>query len=162
MSHSQPAPGAQRWIVRQLNRRGLAPAVFAVLATLTVAVAAGLRASAEAEARERLAGIAAGVESLIAELHGADGAPLAEVSVADQGPGIPEAELEAVFDPFIQSSRTRTAAGSSGLGLAICRELVRGHGGDIRATNHPGGGATIRFTLPRHAPQPRLAREEAA
>jgi PAS domain S-box-containing protein len=97
----------------------------------------------------------------IAELHGADGAPLAEVSVADQGPGIPEAELEAVFDQFIQSSRTRTAAGSSGLGLAICRELVRGHGGDIRATNNPGGGATIRFTLPRHAPQPLLAREAA-
>jgi signal transduction histidine kinase len=71
------------------------------------------------------------------------------VSVADRGPGIPEGELEAIFDKFIQSSKTRTGAGGTGLGLAICREIVQGHYGRIWAENRPGGGAVLTFTLPR-------------
>ena len=46
------------------------------------------------------------------------------VSVKDQGVGIPEEELDAVFDKFIQSSKTKTGAGGTGLGLAICKEIV--------------------------------------
>jgi signal transduction histidine kinase len=71
------------------------------------------------------------------------------VRVADRGPGVPEDELDAIFDKFIQSSKTRTGAGGTGLGLAICREIVQGHHGRIWAENRPGGGAVLTFTLPR-------------
>lgn len=69
--------------------------------------------------------------------------------VADEGVGIPQGELETVFDKFIQSSRTRTGAGGTGLGLAICKEIVEAHRGTIRAVNNPAGGATLEVLLPR-------------
>jgi PAS domain S-box-containing protein len=71
-----------------------------------------------------------------------------ELVVSDQGVGIPDAELEAVFNPFVQSSATRTGAGGTGLGLAICREIVSAHRGSIRACNHSGGGADFVLSLP--------------
>ena len=70
------------------------------------------------------------------------------LEVRDHGIGIPENELEAIFDKFIQSSKTQTGAGGAGLGLAICREIVRGHGGEIIACNHPDGGASLMVYLP--------------
>ena len=70
------------------------------------------------------------------------------VSVADEGPGIPANEVEAIFDKFIQSSKTRTGAGGTGLGLAICREIIAVHGGRIWAENNPGRGAVFYFALP--------------
>jgi signal transduction histidine kinase len=73
------------------------------------------------------------------------------VRVRDQGPGIPEAELETIFDKFIQSSKTRTGAGGTGLGLSICREIIMTHGGRIWAENGPDGGAVLSFELPRSA-----------
>ncbi len=69
-----------------------------------------------------------------------------QVSVADNGPGITPEDLPHVFDRFWQGDRAR--AGSSGLGLAIARELVRAHGGRIWAESTLGQGATFRFTLP--------------
>ena len=74
--------------------------------------------------------------------------PAVEIAIVDQGIGIPEAELNVVFDKFVQSSKTRTNAGGTGLGLAICREIVALHGGKIWATNNPGAGATLRVVLP--------------
>jgi signal transduction histidine kinase len=71
-----------------------------------------------------------------------------EAAVCDQGVGIPEEELEAIFDKFIQSSKTRTSAGGTGLGLAICREIITAHRGRIWAENRPDGGAVIRFEIP--------------
>lgn len=71
----------------------------------------------------------------------------ASIIVADQGGGIPEGELEAVFDKFVQSSATRSGAGGTGLGLAICREIVDQHGGRIWATNGPDGGAVFQVML---------------
>lgn len=71
-----------------------------------------------------------------------------QVSVHDQGIGIPSTEIELIFDKFVQSSRTRTGAGGTGLGLAICREIVTGHGGRIWAENNPAGDTCFRFTLP--------------
>ncbi len=68
---------------------------------------------------------------------------VAWVKVSDQGPGIPEDELETVFDQFVQSSRTRTGAGGTGLGLAICREIMNEHDGHIRAENRPEGGGRV-------------------
>jgi signal transduction histidine kinase len=70
------------------------------------------------------------------------------VSVRDQGPGIPEDELETVFDTFVQSSRTKTGAGGTGLGLSICHEIITSHQGRIWAANNPDGGAVFSFELP--------------
>jgi len=70
------------------------------------------------------------------------------VSVRDQGPGIPQDELEAVFDKFIQSSKTKTGAGGTGLGLAICQEIVAAHKGRIWAEDRPEGGAVFSFEIP--------------
>lgn len=70
--------------------------------------------------------------------------------VRDQGPGIPEDELEAIFDKFVQSTRTKSGAGGTGLGLAICSEIIAGHGGRIWAENNPEGGAAIAFEIPLH------------
>lgn len=69
------------------------------------------------------------------------------VSVRDQGPGIPPDELEAVFDKFVQSSKTKTGAGGTGLGLAICHEIIAAHGGLIWAENRPEGGTTFSFEI---------------
>lgn len=65
--------------------------------------------------------------------------------------GIPQDELESVFDKFVQSSRTKTGAGGIGLGLAICRKIMMAHGGRVWADNHPDGGAVICLVLPLDA-----------
>ena len=70
------------------------------------------------------------------------------VTVSDQGIGIPEDELAAVFDKFIQSSKTKTGAGGTGLGLAICKEIIIAHGGQIWAENNSKGGTAFFFKLP--------------
>jgi PAS domain S-box-containing protein len=75
-----------------------------------------------------------------------------QVCVCDQGIGIPEDELDSIFDHFIQSSRTRTGGGGTGLGLSICREIVEHHQGRIWAGNNPAGGAFVSFVLRRSAP----------
>jgi signal transduction histidine kinase len=72
------------------------------------------------------------------------------VSVLDRGVGIPEDELEAVFDKFIQSTKTRTGAGGTGLGLSISQEIIAAHQGRIWAENRPDGGAVFTFELPIH------------
>ena len=72
----------------------------------------------------------------------------AVVVVHDQGPGIPDDELETIFDKFVQSSLTKTGAGGTGLGLAICHEIIRAHDGCIWAENGPSGGALFGFSLP--------------
>lgn len=79
-----------------------------------------------------------------------EGQAAVRVSVCDQGPGIPNEELESVFDKFIQSSKTKTGAGGTGLGLAICREIISDHGGQISAMPAQGCGACLAFLLPRH------------
>jgi two-component system sensor histidine kinase ChiS len=70
------------------------------------------------------------------------------VSVKDNGIGIPENELNAIFLPFIQSTRTKTNAGGTGLGLSICAEIINLHKGKIWATNNPEGGSSFFFSLP--------------
>ena len=70
------------------------------------------------------------------------------IRVMDQGIGIPEEELDSVFDKFVQSSKTKTGAGGTGLGLAICKEIIKGHNGRIWAEHNPEGGATFSVMLP--------------
>ncbi|MBS1846459.1 MAG: HAMP domain-containing protein [Actinobacteria bacterium] len=76
------------------------------------------------------------------------------VDVDDDGPGIPPAERERVFDRFHRADAGRArSAGGSGLGLAIARGIVEAHGGTIRAGESPLGGARVSFELPlRGAP----------
>lgn len=69
-------------------------------------------------------------------------------SICDPGIGIPEDELEVIFEKFIQSSLTKNGAGGTGLGLAICRKIVEDHQGKIWVENNPESGATFRFRLP--------------
>ncbi|MRR51244.1 MAG: hypothetical protein EG825_10075 [Rhodocyclaceae bacterium] len=78
------------------------------------------------------------------------GLPAWRLRVIDQGIGIPETELETIFDKFVQSSKTFTGAGGTGLGLSICREIVQVHHGLIRAGNRPEGGAVFEVLLPWH------------
>lgn len=78
-----------------------------------------------------------------------DGSAL-RIVVRDDGPGIPEQDLERVFEPFVrlESSRSRESGGN-GLGLAIARNIARGHGGDIVLHNSPDGkGLIAELTLP--------------
>ena len=70
------------------------------------------------------------------------------IQIRDRGPGIPPAELDAVFQAFVQSSQTRDGSGGTGLGLAICRKIITAHGGSIHATNAPGGGTILHISLP--------------
>jgi signal transduction histidine kinase len=72
-----------------------------------------------------------------------------QIDIDDNGPGIPAADAEAVFEPFrrLETSRNRETGGS-GLGLSIARNIVRAHGGDISLRNLPGGGLRASVTLP--------------
>ncbi|GAJ28235.1 ATP-binding protein [Acidomonas methanolica] len=71
------------------------------------------------------------------------------IVIEDDGPGLPDKELERMFEPFVraESSRNRETGGT-GLGLAIARSVLRGHGGDIRLANRPSGGLRAVVTLP--------------
>jgi signal transduction histidine kinase len=74
---------------------------------------------------------------------------MAVVEVADHGQGIPAAEVANLFKPYSRTSvQTTGGESSTGLGLAICRRIVEGHGGEISVTSTVGQGATFRFTLP--------------
>ena len=75
-------------------------------------------------------------------------AGLVSVQVADDGPGILESERGKVFEKFYRGKHSSKADGGAGLGLTICRAIVETHGGCIRASVRPGGGALIEFTLP--------------
>ncbi len=72
------------------------------------------------------------------------------ISVLDEGPGIPEEKLDAVFDPFfrLESSRAKKSGGT-GLGLGIARNIAKAHGGDLQLFNRPEGGIKATLTLPK-------------
>jgi len=78
-----------------------------------------------------------GSENILVQLH-------------DEGPGIPEESLPYIFDRFYRADQSRSRAdGSTGLGLAIAQHLAFAHKGNIRAENHPNGGAVFTLTLPK-------------
>jgi signal transduction histidine kinase len=74
------------------------------------------------------------------------------IRIRDEGPGIPAAALEQVFEPFfrIEASRSRDTGGA-GLGLSIARDIAQAHGGSVVLTNLAGGGLEAALTLPRAA-----------
>jgi signal transduction histidine kinase len=72
-----------------------------------------------------------------------------EITIDDDGPGIPEAELPRVFQPFyrVEESRNRDTGGT-GLGLAIAQSIMQAHGGELTLANRPGGGLRACIKLP--------------
>jgi signal transduction histidine kinase len=84
-----------------------------------------------------------------AEVELSDG-PVVAIRVRDSGPGIPDAELERVFEPFyrVESSRNRDSGGT-GLGLTIARDIAQAHGGTLTLRNRDSGGLEAQLLLPR-------------
>ena len=78
--------------------------------------------------------------------------PVVAIRVRDAGPGIPDAELEQVFEPFyrVESSRNRDSGGT-GLGLTIARDIAQAHGGSLSLRNLAAGGLEAELLLPRLA-----------
>jgi len=67
------------------------------------------------------------------------------VEVRDTGPGVPEEVRDRIFEPFFTTHRS---AGGTGLGLAVCKEIVERYGGEIALANHESGGAAFALRLP--------------
>jgi signal transduction histidine kinase len=84
-----------------------------------------------------------------AEIQVAETATELILRIRDHGPGMPEKELESVFQPFyrLEGSRNRETGGT-GLGLSIARNIARAHGGEVRLRNHESGGLEAVLTLP--------------
>ena len=70
------------------------------------------------------------------------------ISVGDDGAGIAEEHLDQVFEPFFT---TKATGRGTGLGLFLCREIARKHGGDIALDSRPGLGTVVTMTLEREA-----------
>lgn len=109
---------------------------------LTVRVLGNLFENAVRHARQ-------GAVILSARPHG----ERVEVIVADHGPGVEDAELERLFEPFYRTDRSRSrATGAGGLGLMIVRRAVAAQGGAVRAERAASGGLKVVFDLPLSAP----------
>jgi signal transduction histidine kinase len=76
--------------------------------------------------------------------------PLIEISIADDGPGVPEADRSRIFEAYVQAGEYQRAGGL-GIGLAVCKHLVEAHGGTISVVGRNGGGSRFVFTLPTPA-----------
>jgi two-component system sensor histidine kinase CpxA len=71
------------------------------------------------------------------------------IGIRDRGDGVPETELEQIFEPFYRlEGGASPGSGRSGIGLAIARRAVHRHGGEIAAANAAGGGLEVSVTLP--------------
>ena len=78
-----------------------------------------------------------------------------EISVQDDGPGLPPEALPRVFERFYRVDKARSREqGGTGLGLSIVKAIILAHGGEIRVESEPGHGAKFSFTLPAHLQNP--------
>jgi two-component system sensor histidine kinase KdpD len=84
------------------------------------------------------------------------------IDVGDRGRGFLPGDEARVFEMFYRGADAKPDRRGTGLGLAICKAIVRAHRGTITAANRPGGGATIRFTLPHDGEPPRMPATESA
>jgi two-component system, OmpR family, sensor kinase len=74
------------------------------------------------------------------------------ILIRDRGPGVPDSELERIFEPFYRIAESRDRdSGGEGIGLAITAQVMKAHGGWAKATNSPGGGFEVRLNLPTGA-----------
>ena len=75
--------------------------------------------------------------------------PMARIDIIDDGLGVPEKDLQNIFEAFFRPDQSRNeATGSAGIGLAIARGIIQVHGGTIQAANNPGGGLCVSIHLP--------------
>jgi signal transduction histidine kinase len=95
---------------------------------------------------------AGGLVQVTGESLADDGRPGVAIAVQDTGAGIPENVLPRIFDPFYS---TKPAHEGAGLGLSICRDLVRSNGSEIRVASKPGEGTTFTVWLPEAKPEGR-------
>jgi two-component system sensor histidine kinase KdpD len=71
-----------------------------------------------------------------------------DINIDDEGPGVPEHEREVIFDPYVRGSSGLSGVAGHGLGLAISQAIVQSHGGHIRVSDAPTGGARFTVRLP--------------
>ena len=75
----------------------------------------------------------------------------ATVTVSDRGPGVPESEVDKLFEPFFRGQNTsKSKSKGYGLGLMIARQIAQLHGGSLRAQNRSGGGLSVKLEIPRY------------
>ncbi|MCB1884737.1 MAG: HAMP domain-containing protein [Geminicoccaceae bacterium] len=143
--------------VRPVDLQALAESVADDLVELggAVAVAAGSPCVVRARPQALKRALRNVVENALrygawADLSIERGAESVRLVVEDDGPGIPEGEIERAFEPFVrlEASRSRETGGI-GLGLAIARGVMRGHGGDVVLTNREEGGLRAVLVLPQ-------------
>ena len=107
---------------------------------------AGLKSAIENVVRNALT---YGDRSKPIEVRLDDGSEVASVRVLDRGPGVPEAELERIFEPFYRTDKSRDhRQDGQGIGLAITARVTELHGGKVRARNRAEGGLEIAIELP--------------
>lgn len=75
--------------------------------------------------------------------------PAISFSISDEGIGIPAGELESIFEKFTEGSHTKKQSGGTGIGLAICHEIITLHSGKVWAKNNKDTGSTFTFVIPR-------------
>ena len=92
----------------------------------------------------------AGVVSVVLSRH--QDRQAIHIAVLDHGPGVAEADLATIFEPFFRSSNTQKSTDGHGLGLAIAQHVVKGHGGSIAARNRSSGGLCVEICLPARQP----------
>lgn len=88
-----------------------------------------------------------GSEAWVSVIEGTDEIT---ITVVDDGPGVPEDELEHIFDPYVRLENSRSRhTGGTGLGMTIARNIVHSHGGDIRLRNRMGSGLEVEIVVPK-------------
>jgi len=93
------------------------------------------------------------------EISAEDAGGAVLIEVADRGPGLGPGEERRIFEKFHRAEAAPAQRGA-GLGLAICQGIVNAHGGRIWAENRPGGGVSVRFTLPVKEAPPILSEHD--